>query len=749
MFGRVVFDPCISMPLIIGIGAIMSVLIVAGYFAGARAAGRLRRGILTLIRLCALAVMLVILARPMALKPQEEVAQRPVFCVLADSSASMNTKDIGQASRYETMIKALADDKSGLVGQLENDYDLRFYSFDKDFRHTSLQQLSSETRTDGEETHIASALMNLARSNPGKKLRSVLLLSDGRSNEIDSLASVRSVGRHFRSMNVPVWSVPLGTSVEAKDVYITARLGSNFVFVDQPASVHVTLVGTGYADWNAKVNLYREDKYVTSSQVNLRNGAGNVTFPIREERRGVIQYRVEVEPLVGESDLHNNERSLIAKVIDERTRVLVVEARPHWDSKFLLRALRADTNVEVTSIFHINRRKTFAVVERISEDNVFTKTVAPGIQMPRTRDELFKYDCIFLGKDIQQAFTSSELKLMRDYLTDRGGSIVFFRGKPYSDRSPELAGIEPVEWAAETLRDVRFELTVQGKSSPIFNYDPHDRTSDVIIRELPSMTSVTKVINEKSLAVVLAQTKAGRMDREVATVAYQRYGKGKVMSIGASGLWQWGFLPGDLQEYDDVYGRFWGQMIRWLVSDSEFLPGQDISFVIDKNNCKPGDTVHIGVRAKLVDKSQYKPWVELIAPDGTKTRLTPQPERDSANIYVARYAPEQQGEYKATLHNNIGQPEQDTLRFTVYHDSVETRYVSADREFLDQLSHTTGGESLELAELGTLPEKVRVFEKLSCVRSKPQDIWDRLSVFGALVCLLGVEWFIRRASGLV
>lgn len=727
----------------------MSVLIVGGYFAGARTVGRPRRALLTSIRLCALAAMLVILARPMALMPQETVDRKPVFCVLADSSASMNTKDVGQASRYDAMVKALADSKSGIVKQLQNDYDLKFYSFDKNSRRTSLRQLASKTRADGEETHIASALLNVAKSNPDKRLRSVLLLSDGRSNEVDGLGSARSAGRYLRSMNVPVWSVPLGTSIEAKDVYVTARLSSNFIFADQPASIHVALAGTGYTDWNTKVNLYREDKYVTSSQVNLRDGAGNVTFPIREERRGAIQYRVEVEPLVGESDLRNNERTLIAKVIDERTRVLVVEAGPHWDSKFLLRALRADTNVEVTSIFHINRRKTFAVVEKISEDNVFSKTEAPGIQMPRTRDELFKYDCIFLGKDIQQAFTSPELELMRDYLTERGGSIVFFRGKPYSDRCPELAGIEPVEWGAETLKDVRFALTAQGKASPIFNYAPHDRPSDVIIRQLPSMTSVTKVINEKSLAVVLAETEGDRRGREIATVAYQRYGKGKAMSIGASGLWQWGFLPGDLQEYDDVYGRFWGQMIRWLVSDSEFLPGQDISFVIDKNNCKPGDTVHIGIRAKLMDRSKYKPWVELIAPDGTSTRLNPELERDSTNIYVARYAPEQQGEYKATLHNNIGQPKEETLRFTVYHDSMETRYISADRELLDQISHTTGGESLELSELRTLPEKVKVFEQLSCMRNKPHDIWDRLSVFGTLVCLLGAEWFVRRASGLV
>jgi hypothetical protein len=134
------------MPVIIGIAAVMSVLIVAGYFAGARTAGRPRRAVLTLIRLCALAVMLVILARPMAMRPQEEVDRKPVFCVLTDSSASMNTRDMGQESRYEAMVKALADNKNGIARQLRNDYDLRFYSFDKDFRQTSLRQLASKKR---------------------------------------------------------------------------------------------------------------------------------------------------------------------------------------------------------------------------------------------------------------------------------------------------------------------------------------------------------------------------------------------------------------------------------------------------------------------------------------------------------------------------------------------------------------------------------------------------------------------------
>ena len=236
-------------------------------------------------------------------------------------------------------------------------------------------------------------------------------------------------------MNVPVWTVPLGTSIEPKDIFITAKLSSNFVFVGQPASIQVSLNGVGFSDSYAKVNLYREDEYVTSEQVQIRGGRAELSFPILEEVKGLYQYKVEVEPLEDESDKYNNQRTIIAKVTDEKTRVLVVEADPHWDSKFLLRALRSDTNIEVTSIFQMNRFKTFAIVESVSEDEMFDKKVVQGARIPKTKEELFKFDCIFLGKDIDLTFTDEELELFKSYLTERGGNIVFFRGKPYYDRN--------------------------------------------------------------------------------------------------------------------------------------------------------------------------------------------------------------------------------------------------------------------------------------------------------------------------
>lgn len=749
MVWTVIFKPVIPIPILLGVGTVGLAAILGGYAWGARGTGNLRKLSLALLRTAALAVMLLILARPMVLQPEDTVSDRPSFSVLVDASESMNTKDAQGQSRYRAAVAGLFDQRgNSLIPEFFQRFRVKLYSFDKEARSTSPAELASRQRTEGKATHIAAALMDVVQEG-AEQPQGVLLISDGRSNEIDSRASVNSAARHLRTMKIPVWTAPVGLATEVKDVYVVTKLNSSYLLADQPGSIHASVTGAGYADWNVKLNLYREDRYLTSTQVNLRGGHGEISFPIREPRKGVFQYRVEVEALPGETDTKNNERCVVARVVDEKVKVLVVEATPHWDSKFLLRALRADMNIEVTSIFHINRNKTFAVVEKISENNALSKTLTPGVRMPKTRAELDRYDCIFLGKAIDDVFSSKDLGLLRDYVARRGGSLVFFRGKPYTTGSPALAGLEPVTWGQGRLTDARFELTAPGKSNPMFDYKPHERQGDVIVRELPAMTSITRVDDQKSLAVILARTRDSAYGSQMATVAYHRYGKGKVMTIAASGLWQWGFLPEPLQEYDDIHARFWGQMIRWLISDSEFLPGRDISFVADRHTYSPGDTVRLALSARLVDQARYRPWVELTDPAGETTRLVPRLQAGSDNLYAAHFNPEKQGQYKAVLHNNIGQPQSDMLRFTVYDDSLEARYVHADRDLLQQLADTTGAESLELAQLQTLPQKVKAFARLSRERTKPQDIWDRRWVFGVLIGLLGGEWLLRRISGLV
>jgi hypothetical protein len=742
------FEPPFPIQQIIGAGVIILLLTIVSYVFASADVGPVRRIVLVLLRSLALVGIVIVLCRPMAVQPAPEAVEKPLFTVLVDGSASMNTKDEAGTSRIQAVAAALQAARSGPLQELAQRYQVNYYEFADELRPGTLEDLASRRTAKGAKTDIASALFAAVHAGQGRKQAGILLISDGRDNAGGDIGRVTS---HLKSLKVPVWTAGVGALTETKDVYVTAHLNQNFSFARQPAIIKADLSQTGYKNWYAKVSLYREDKYVTTRQVNLKEGTTNLEFPIQEDQKGLFKYSVAVEPLPGEADAANNRRSLFVRVVDQKPRVLLVEAEPYWDSRFLLRSLQADPNLEVSSVFQISPEKAFAIQEKTAPDAQDRKTLRTDFTLPRTREGLYQYDCLVLGRGVDGMLGSEELKLLRDYLTERGGSIVFARGKAYSGDHPEIAGLEPVVWDTQAIKDVRFELTPEGRMSPIFNFDGV-RSPDTVIRELPSMVSVTKILKEKSLSVVLAKSRGGTNAQEIAVISYQRYGKGKVMSIGSTGLWRWAFMPEDRKQYDEVYQLFWRQMVRWLIDESDFLPGQDISFRTDRNSYGLGEKIRLVVHAKNIAPTQYQPRISITGPAGTPVTLTPSRENlenDRELAFSAFYDPEAEGEFEAVLTSNIGQPREDTARFTVYSDSVETRLVAADRELLSQIARVTGGSEIPLSGLNELPARIRQFEESSRDKLKARDIWDRLPVFSVLVALLAVEWFLRRRLGLV
>jgi len=101
------------------------------------------------------------------------------------------------------------------------------------------------------------------------------------------------------------------------------------------------------------------------------------------------------------------------------------------------------------------------------------------------------------------------------------------------------------------------------------------------------------------------------------------------------------------------------------------------------------------------------------------------------------------------LRNNVGTPESSELRFTVYADSIENRFVATDPDLMTAIADITGGQTLAPDELDELPDLLEAFQRSTREESEPEDVWDRFPVFLAIVCLLAVEWFLRRRSGLV
>lgn len=734
---------------IAGLGVCTAILVLASY---ARAGVRgVRRAALAGLRLLAVAGLVLVLLRPMKAEPVERPGERPLFTVLVDMSASMKTRDVGDRTRQAAVREALTQGQRSFLRELSERYDLRFATFSKLTEPTTLEALIGAGEPTGIVTDLSTALLDATHAPPGRRIAGVLLVSDGRDN---SGRDVAEAAQYLKRENVPVWTVPIGSETQAKDLFATARLKQKFLTVDQPGTLTALVSHSGLANQYAKVALFREEEPVGTQQVLLDARGAVVDFEINEPHKGVFRYRVEVDPLPGESDTANNKRSVFVRAVDEKTRVLFVEAQPYWDSKFLLRALQSDPHIEVTSVFQMNPDKVLTIAERTTADPLLKAAVTQGVSLPRTREELFRFDCIVFGRNADTVFASEQLALVRDFVVHRGGSVVFSRGRAYGFDSEALMALEPIVWDREFVRGARFELTPEGRTSPLFSFGK-EVPSDVVVRELPEMVSVTKVSREKSLSVILARSVDDTGDKEMATIAYQRYGKGKVMTIGATGLWRWALMPPNLAAYDDVYARFWGQMIRWLVAESDFLPGQEVSFQTDEYAYNLGDTARFTVRTKFMDEKEFQPLAVVTTPSGKTITLQLEPEAGIAGLYSSRYLPEEEGEYLAVMRDaarptDITAPAAvEAVRFTAYADSVENRFVAADTALMKQIASITGGESLNLDRLASLPSNVAEFEQRSTPKSEPTDAWDTLMVFAIITGFLAAEWFARRRTGLV
>src|SRR5581483_6163 len=88
---------------------------------------------------------------------------------------------------------------------------------------------------------------------------------------------------------------------------------------------------------------------------------------------GLYRYEVRLDPLAGEVTEANNSATLLLRVIDVPIRVLVLEGKPYWDTKFLVRTLASDPSLELVSVVRMAEGRLLEQV--ISRD---TATSAGG-----------------------------------------------------------------------------------------------------------------------------------------------------------------------------------------------------------------------------------------------------------------------------------------------------------------------------------------------------------------------------------
>lgn len=734
-------NPALQLPILIPILA--AVILAVGWLSwrASSALPRSRRILFLSLRVLGTAALAALLLNPGKwVRPSSERASP--WLVLLDRSASMSEPD-----RAETSVK-LAETASTIAQQ--KDIPIRIQPFALTLEK-QVEKLSDLTAPESSGTDLHSSLSRLLEeaAGSGESFAGVLALSDGRQTDPPTEADLASISLRLRSRSIPFHAVAIGAGETTTDLVLTATRPTVTVFKGQKARIPFQVRSTGLSPQKPTVRLLDETgTELASTSIELPSGKTVFAFFEIEAPESSSRFTLETPVLPGEAIPGNNRAAANVRVLESKTRVFLAEGAPYWDSKFLAQLLRQQTQMDIQSVHRLSEERYF----RIDSGSDETSETSTAI-FPETLEELSRYDLVVFGKNIDAFLTPARLEALRSYVRDRGGAVLFARGKPVTGNLPGLDALEPVTWATATTGEFRFRPSPDGEAAGLFG-EALPAPDASAWNLLPTLKDARQISVVKPFTRVLA---TGVPDGATAASAnfpallVRRYGQGVTGLVNGDGLWKWDFYP-EARELGNMYEDYWIQLIQWMASYSEFLPGQDFSLRLPAIKGPAGEPVTVSMSFRG-NEDAPTPVLRITSPDGELTELQPAafPDPGGHPNWRASFTPDSPGQWKLTIADpRENPPPVPEVTFTVPAPLSEKDNLSADPGFLDALAKSTGGSLIAPDEFESFLENA--FTPAPPTASTSGAVWQASWLkwpFALLIALpLAAEWYLRRRQGL-
>ena len=312
----------------------------------------LKKSFLLLVRLAAFALVALLLLQP-ELEFHESHSLKNSIAVLLDNSKSMSIKTFpSEKQRIEWVRQAVAANRPYLKG-LETDFNVDYFLMSDRIETLAGAEGLEGYRPRAGNTQLGKAFSELAAYYQDKSLKGILLFSDG----ADLTQEPEEISRDFletlTGFSAPVHAFQAGSNEAFKDLAIESLDAAEFGFIQQPIRVAVSLRSSGMGNKNVPLVLKEGSNILVSKVVELKKDRGEyraeLEFTPRELGKQV--YSVSVPLFAGESIQSNNLRYFQVKVIRDRIRILHLNGRPSWDSRFLREVLVNNPKVDLLSFF--------------------------------------------------------------------------------------------------------------------------------------------------------------------------------------------------------------------------------------------------------------------------------------------------------------------------------------------------------------------------------------------------------------
>lgn len=678
------------------------------------------------------ALILCLLWRPV-LNVERVRDRENVLAVALDASASMAYGE-QQQSRLQQAVAALRGEP---LEALQKVFDVQLYSF-----AGAAQPLASldAVPAPGMQTRIGDSLVQVLQTAGSAPLAGIVLLSDGAENG-NSLSEERLT--EIASYAVPIHTVGLGpetntTDVELERVDIASSAPAGAMLAAQVGIRHDGASKT-------RLRVYDRDKLILAKDLDLPTASATTTvgFELPAGEPGTHQLRFALDPIEGERNVINNERSHVMNVAAERRSILYVEGEPRWEYKFLRRAADADRSLRLVSIV------------RTTPNKYYRQGVSSAAELregfPSSAAELFAYNAIIVGSYEAATLNQDQHRLLKEFVDKRGGSLLMLAGRK---------GLSAGGWyntaIAQTLpthlpsnrgalyvqRSGKAQPTLYGSEYAVTRLDVDARRNGELWKSLPALADYQSLGRTKPGAIVLLEA-VGERSREPLLV-WQRYGRGATYLLGTSSTMRWQMqLPPEDQRHE----MFWRQFLHALADTTPHRA------TLASERTVYDDERNVTLETELYDE-QFEPVSDA------QVELLVAPERDPPFTQVMRPSGNGDGRYVATIDapstglyridmnakRNGAAVGAATTHVRRTDGVVEHFATRQNRAVLERLAAMTGGRYWSVDDLDGLAAAIP-YSKAGIVERQTLDLWNLPLVFLVLLALKLGEWLLRLRWG--
>jgi uncharacterized membrane protein len=601
---------------------------------------------------------------------------------------------------------------------------------------------------DGTRTDLVGALDRAREELASVPLSGLVVVTDGADNSGRPLAEALVP---LQAASVPVFSVGLGEEAVSPDVQVGRISAPRSVLVGTSLLLDVVITHQGYEGRTLPIVVEDEERLLAEASVDLEaDGRPTVTrvrFTLDQPGPRRISLRVPVQ--AGERVTQNNQRDVVVEVREAREKILYFEGEPRFEVKFLRRAVADDANLQVV------------VLQRTAENKYLRLDVDDGEELaggfPVTREELFQYRGLILGSVEASFFTHDQLSMIADFVSERGGGFLMlggrrsfaeggYAGTPVAEALPVRLG-EAAQDGRMAYAEIKVRPTMVGRSHVAAQIRADGQASSSAWDSLPPLSSTNRISGAKPGATTVLSGDGPEGDRIV--LAYHRYGRGKAAALPVQDSWMWQ-MHADVPLEDQTHETFWRQLLRWLVDG---VP-EYVATRVESEHVETGEPVRVIADVKdsaYVEVNDASVLATIVGPDESFSTMPLDWTVERDGEYAGTFTPETAGDYEIDVTAVRG--EADTLgvdrSFLRVGPSGEEYFDAGLKEgVLQRLADETGGRYYEPADIGTLPEDLRI-TGAGVTLTEERDLWDMPVLFALFALLVGGEWLLRRRRGLV